>query len=96
MRTPSPMMLWSVGLFLLLLPPQGVIPNRLSAAQADEPTFSSQYEVDPDWPRLPAQWKLGDASSFAVDGEDNVVAPTSPKNSVGRRLRFRCSADRGL
>jgi DNA-binding beta-propeller fold protein YncE len=72
MRTPSPMMLWSVGLFLLLLLPQGVIPDRLSAAQADEPTFISQYEVDPDWPRLPAQWKLGDASSFAVDGEDNV------------------------
>ena len=72
MRTPSSMMLWSVGLFLLLLPPQVVIPNRLSAVQADEPTFSSQYEVDPDWPRLPAQWKLGDASSFAVDGEDNV------------------------
>ena len=72
MRTPSPMMLWSVGLFLLLLLPQGVIPDRLSAAQADEPTFSSQYEVDPDWPRLPAQWKLGDASSFAVDSEDNV------------------------
>ena len=44
----------------------------LSTAQAAEQTFSSQYELDPDWPRLPAQWKLGDASSFAVDGEDNV------------------------
>jgi hypothetical protein len=62
----------SVGFFPLLLLLQGVIPSDLSAAQAAELTFSSQYVVDPDWPRLPAHWKLGDASSFAVDGDDNV------------------------
>ena len=72
MPTPPPMMLWSVSLFLLLLLPQGVIPDRLSAAQAAEPRFISQYEVDPDRPQIPAQWKLGDPSSFAVDGEDHV------------------------
>jgi len=30
------------------------------------------FEVDPAWPRLPPQFKLGDASSFAIDAQDNV------------------------
>ena len=57
-------------LWLSALPVVGS--NGLSAAQAAGQTFSSQYEVDPEWPQVPAQWKLGDASSFAVDAEDNV------------------------
>ena len=69
---PLPMLLRSVGVLPLVLLQQGFMPDDVSAAQAAETSFSSQYEVDPDWPRLPPQWKLGDASSFAVDGEDNV------------------------
>jgi NHL repeat len=30
------------------------------------------FEVDPAWPKIPAKWKVGDASSFAVDAQDNV------------------------
>ncbi len=30
------------------------------------------FEVDASWPKVPAKWKLGDASSFAVDAQDNV------------------------
>jgi DNA-binding beta-propeller fold protein YncE len=30
------------------------------------------FEVDAAWPKVPAKWKLGDASSFAVDAQDNV------------------------
>jgi len=30
------------------------------------------FEVDPAWPKLPPQMKLGDASSFAIDAQDNV------------------------
>jgi DNA-binding beta-propeller fold protein YncE len=30
------------------------------------------FEVDRAWPKVPAKWKLGDASSFAVDAQDNV------------------------
>ena len=30
------------------------------------------FEVDPAWPRVPEKWKLGDASSFAIDAQDNV------------------------
>jgi hypothetical protein len=30
------------------------------------------FEVERDWPKVPAKWKLGDASSFAIDAQDNV------------------------
>src|SRR2546429_9463551 len=30
------------------------------------------FEVDLAWPKLPPQFKLGDASSFAIDAQDNV------------------------
>jgi NHL repeat len=30
------------------------------------------FEVDRAWPKVPPKWKLGDASSFAVDAQDNV------------------------
>ena len=39
-----------------------------TAAARAVPTF----EVDPGWPKLPARFKLGDQSSFAVDARDNV------------------------
>ena len=31
-----------------------------------------EFEVDKAWPKVPPQWKLGDASSFAIDDKDNV------------------------
>ena len=36
-----------------------------AAAQRSLPTF----EVDRGWPKIPAQWKLGDASSVAIDAQ---------------------------
>jgi len=30
------------------------------------------FEVDREWPKVPAKWLLGDPSSFAVDSRDNV------------------------
>jgi DNA-binding beta-propeller fold protein YncE len=30
------------------------------------------FEVDRAWPKVPAKWKVGDPSSFAVDARDNV------------------------
>ena len=41
------------------------------AAQA-KPTSLPTFEVDRAWPKVPAKWKLGDPSSFAVDARDNV------------------------
>ena len=31
-----------------------------------------EFEVDKAWPKVPPKWKLGDASSFAIDDKDNV------------------------
>ena len=42
--------------------------GRQTAAARSLPTF----EVDRGWPKVPAQWKLGDVSSFAVDAQDRV------------------------
>ena len=30
------------------------------------------FRVDPDWPQVPEQWKLGDVSSIAIDAQDNA------------------------
>jgi hypothetical protein len=37
------------------------------------------FEVDPAWPKLPPQFKLGDASSFAIDAQDNVWLLRRPR-----------------
>src|SRR5947209_19960299 len=42
--------------------------EAVQAAARSIPTF----EVDKAWPKVPAKWKLGDASSFAIDAKDNV------------------------
>ena len=42
------------------------------AAQAPAARSLPMFEVDPAWPKIPAKWKVGDASSFAVDAQDNV------------------------
>lgn len=38
------------------------------ASGGSVPTF----RVDPDWPNVPEQWKLGDVSSIAIDAQDNA------------------------
>jgi hypothetical protein len=37
------------------------------------------FEVDPAWPKIPAKWKLGDASSVAIDAHDNVWVLHRPR-----------------
>lgn len=39
-----------------------------AAAARMVPTF----RVDPDWPSVPTQWRLGDVSSVAIDADDNA------------------------
>ena len=44
-----------------------------SAQAAQRKSYSLPiFEVDRAWPKVPAKWKLGDASSFAIDAHDNV------------------------
>ena len=37
------------------------------------------FEVDRAWPKVPSQWKLGDASSIAIDARDNVWVLHRPR-----------------
>src|SRR5262249_50247299 len=37
------------------------------------------FEVDRAWPKVPSQWKLGDASSIAIDAKDNVWVLHRPR-----------------
>ena len=47
-----------------------------TSAAAQSPSAQARqvpvFEVDSAWPNLPPQWKVGDASSFAIDAQDNV------------------------
>jgi hypothetical protein len=45
-----------------------------AAAQSPQAQARSlpMFEVDAAWPKVPAKWKLGDASSIAIDAQDNV------------------------
>jgi hypothetical protein len=45
--------------------------TAVEAMQAGARSLPS-FEVDRAWPKVPAKWKLGDASSFAIDARDNV------------------------
>jgi len=50
-------------------------------AQAAPPQGRSLpiFEVDRSWPKVPPQWKLGDASSIAIDARDNVWVLHRPR-----------------
>jgi DNA-binding beta-propeller fold protein YncE len=37
------------------------------------------FEVDPSWPKMPAKWRLGDASSIGIDAQDNVWVLSRPR-----------------
>ena len=55
--------------------------GTFSGAEASEAQAVSMpmFEVDPAWPKVPAKWKLGDASSIAVDAQDNVYVLHRPR-----------------
>jgi hypothetical protein len=43
-----------------------------AAAQTAGARAMPIFEPDPAWPRVPAKWKLGEQSSFAIDAQDNA------------------------
>ncbi|MFZ1094800.1 MAG: hypothetical protein WAN75_37220, partial [Xanthobacteraceae bacterium] len=69
---------------ILAIPPIGFLvaaavqPTWLFGTSAAAQSQSAQargvpiFEVDSAWLKLPPQWKVGDASSFAIDAQDNV------------------------
>ena len=62
------------GLMVLAGADARSVSRPVSAAQAVQPKARSlpMFEVDRAWPSVPAKWKLGDPSSFAVDSRDNI------------------------
>src|SRR4051794_1473299 len=50
-----------------------------AGAQSQQPRAVPMFAVDASWPKVPPQWKLGDASSVAVDAEDNVYVLHRPR-----------------
>ena len=52
-------------------------------AQSPASRLLPVFEVDTSWPKVPPQWKLGDASSFAVDAQDNVWLLHRPRTLKG-------------
>ena len=54
--------------------------NAVLAASASAQTRALPvFEVDAGWPKVPPQWKLGDASSIAIDAQDNVWVLHRPR-----------------
>jgi DNA-binding beta-propeller fold protein YncE len=48
-------------------------PAKAAATSAPQRSINlPEFEVDKAWPKVPPKWKLGDASSFAIDAKDNV------------------------
>ncbi len=63
----------AVGTALILIAAAGAarladLPDTVQAQTRSLPTF----EVDKAWPKVPPKYKVGDPSSFAIDGKDNV------------------------
>jgi DNA-binding beta-propeller fold protein YncE len=50
-----------------------------AAGQAGAAPGMPMFEVDAGWPKVPAKWKVGDQSSFAVDAQDNVWLLNRPR-----------------
>ena len=62
-----------------------VVPTWLSSSAPSTQASKAQgrslpiFEVDSAWPTVPAQWKLGDPSSIAIDAQDNVWVLHRPR-----------------
>ena len=50
-----------------------------AGAQSQQARAVPTFAVDASWPKVPPQWKLGDASSVAVDAQDNVYVLHRPR-----------------
>jgi hypothetical protein len=50
-----------------------------AAGQAGAARGMPMFEAEAGWPKVPAKWKVGDQSSFAVDAQDNVWLLNRPR-----------------
>ena len=58
-----------------------IVLASVAGVQATRPQSRNlpTFEVDRAWPKVPPQWKLGDASSVAIDARDNVWVLHRPR-----------------
>ena len=62
-----------------------VVPTWLASSALSAQASKAQgrslpiFEVDGAWPSVPAEWKLGDPSSIAIDAQDNVWVLHRPR-----------------
>src|SRR4029453_7195406 len=63
------------GAVLIALIVAGGVVRAAQTPGRSLPTF----EVDRAWPKVPPQWKVGDASSIAIDAKDNVWVLHRPR-----------------
>jgi len=57
-----------------------------TSSASNTPASLPEFELDPNWPDQPEKWKLGDATSFAVDLQDNVWLLHRPRTLTGEDL----------
>ena len=60
----------------------------ITAIAAEAPKF----ELDPVWPKVPEKFKLGDASSIAIDAQDNVWVLHRPRTLQGDNAKMAAPA----
>jgi hypothetical protein len=61
---------------------KGYVNPALAGRQSSAARSLPSFEIDRNWPKVPAQWKLGDVSSFAIDAQDRVWALHRPRTLV--------------
>ena len=58
--------------------------SAVMAQHAEVPASAvPTFRVDPEWPQVPAEWKLGDVSSVAIDAQDRVWLLHRPRTLSG-------------
>jgi DNA-binding beta-propeller fold protein YncE len=57
----------------------GAIVALPAVAQTPPTPAMPVFEIDRTWPKIPPQWKLGDASSIGVDAQDNIWVLHRPR-----------------
>jgi NHL repeat len=78
-----------VGILVVWLIPRRAAPVVGQAAPAEAPHIGEgglpQFEKDPAWPKVPAQWKMGFGSAVAVDEQDHVWILSRPRTLANPR-----------
>src|SRR6202158_5035467 len=53
---------------------------------ADRAGGVPMFQLDPSWPKVPAKWRLGDASSIGIDAQDHVWVLHRPRTLPADQL----------